>query len=87
MKESGSPIPFWDYFVERRVRIYNLTTKNCFNLRGSNQYTLLLQRKVTLVTYASLHVNSPVSYHFIETYLVERLVQQQERAMKCVNGF
>ena len=33
MKESGSPIPFWDYCVERRVRISNLTAKRRFNLK------------------------------------------------------
>ena len=28
MRESHSPLPFWDYCLERRVRIYNLTARD-----------------------------------------------------------
>ena len=28
MRESHSPLPFWDYCLERRVRIYNLTAQD-----------------------------------------------------------
>ena len=41
MKESNCPLPFWDYCVERRARINNLTAKDCFNLHGSNAHTTL----------------------------------------------
>ena len=36
MHESNSPLWFWDYCVERRARINNLTAKNVFRLHGSN---------------------------------------------------
>ena len=39
MKASGSPVAFWDYCVERRVRINNLTAKESFALRGSNAHS------------------------------------------------
>jgi hypothetical protein len=41
MKASDCPIVFWDYCVERRARINNLTAKDNFKLHGSNAYTLL----------------------------------------------
>jgi hypothetical protein len=41
MKESDCPLAFWDYCVERRARINNLTAKDLFKLHGSNAYTAL----------------------------------------------
>ena len=38
MKESGSPIPLWDYCVQRRARINNLTAKDLFQLHGQNPH-------------------------------------------------
>ena len=32
MKESDSPLVFWDYCAERRAHIHNLTTKGLFQL-------------------------------------------------------
>ena len=40
MCESNSPLCFWDYCVERRARINNLTAKNAFRLHGSTPHTL-----------------------------------------------
>ena len=42
MRESNSPLVFWDYCVERRARINNLTAKDRFNLHGSNAHTAAL---------------------------------------------
>ena len=36
MKDSDSPLKFWDYCAERRVLIINLTSKNLFQLNGAN---------------------------------------------------
>ena len=36
MKDSDSPLRFWDYYAERRVVINNLTSKNLFQLDGGN---------------------------------------------------
>jgi hypothetical protein len=41
MKASDCPLVFWDYCVERRARINNLTAKNNFQLHGSNAHTIL----------------------------------------------
>ncbi len=41
MKESDCPLAFWDYCVERRARINNLTAKDLFTLHGSNPHTAL----------------------------------------------
>ena len=40
MCESNSPLCFWDYCVERRARINNLTAKNAFKLHGSTPHTV-----------------------------------------------
>lgn len=39
MRESDSPLCFWDYCVERRARINNLTAKSAFRLHGTTAYT------------------------------------------------
>ena len=40
MHKSNSPLWFWDYCVERRATINNLTAKNAFRLHGSTRHTL-----------------------------------------------
>ena len=42
MCESQSPLPFWDYCLERRVHVYNLTAWDYITIRGTNPYTLTL---------------------------------------------
>jgi hypothetical protein len=42
MKGQDSPMVFWDYCIERRARVHNLTAKSNFKLHGSNPYTLAL---------------------------------------------
>ncbi len=39
MKDSGAPLPFWDYCVERRARVHNLTASSLFQVHGSNPHT------------------------------------------------
>jgi hypothetical protein len=41
MKDSNCPPVFWDYCVERRARINNLTAKDSFKLHGTNAHTSL----------------------------------------------
>ena len=36
MKEANSPLPLWDYCVERRARINNLVAKDLSQLQGQN---------------------------------------------------
>ncbi len=40
MREANSPLCFWDYCLERRARINNLTAKNVFRLQGTTAHTL-----------------------------------------------
>ena len=40
MQESNSPLCFWDYCVERRATINDLTANNEFRLHGSTPHTL-----------------------------------------------
>ena len=39
MYESDCPLKFWDYCVEWRVRVHNLTAKDRLALDGKNPYT------------------------------------------------
>jgi len=41
MKESDCPLAFWDYCVEQRARINNLTAKDLFVLHETNAHTAL----------------------------------------------
>jgi hypothetical protein len=41
MKESDCPLVLWDYCVERRALINNLTAKDIFKLHGTNAHTAL----------------------------------------------
>jgi hypothetical protein len=45
MRESNSPLPFWDYCCERRARIHNLTAKDAFRLHGTNPHTATLNEE------------------------------------------
>eukprot|EP00957_Ditylum_brightwellii_P181442 13821166-Ditylum_brightwellii.AAC.1 len=39
MKSSSCPLAFWDYCVERRSQINNMTAKGTFQLHGQNVHT------------------------------------------------
>ena len=39
MREANCPLRFWDYCLERRVRIYNLTSHDHIKVRVSNPHT------------------------------------------------
>jgi hypothetical protein len=39
LRESGSPIVLWDYCMERRCLIYQVTAKKLFQLHGSTPHT------------------------------------------------
>jgi hypothetical protein len=41
MKDSNCPLALWDYCVERRARINNMTAKYMFKLHGSNAHSTL----------------------------------------------
>jgi hypothetical protein len=48
MKESNCPLVFWDYCVERRARINNVTAKGLFQLHGSNAHTATLHEEADI---------------------------------------
>ena len=48
MKESNCPLVLWDYCVERRARINNLTVKNLFQLHGTNAHTATLSEEADI---------------------------------------
>ena len=42
LRESNSPLVFWDYCAERRAQIHNLTAKKLFQLQGQNPMSATL---------------------------------------------
>ena len=48
MKEANSPLVFWDYCIERRARINNVTAKDLFQLHGSNAHTATLHEEADI---------------------------------------
>ena len=42
MRVANSPLPFWDYCLERRARIYNMTARDNLKIRGTNPHTATL---------------------------------------------
>ena len=45
MKESHCPIAFWDFCIERRARINNLTARDTFNLQGQTPHSALFGKE------------------------------------------
>ena len=41
MKEEDSPPALWNYYVEQKARVYNITVKNLFQLHGSTYHVEL----------------------------------------------
>ena len=39
LRETNSPMVLWDYCMERRAKIYQITAKNLFQLNGTNPHT------------------------------------------------
>jgi len=60
LRDSGSPIVLWDYCMERRVLIYQVTAKKQFQLLGMNPRTEIQCRLVRMLSLAgfkmSLHL-------------------------------
>ena len=94
MCESNSPLCFWDYCVERKARINNLTAKNAFRLDGSTPHTLITGDEETSQICANMcgmnGVTSEIKQqHFPTTrkFWAEYLAQPEEQAMKWPNGY
>ena len=41
IRRSNSPMSLWDYCLEHRVRLHNVTPKNLFQLNGLNPHTAI----------------------------------------------
>ena len=48
MKAANSPVAFWDYCIERKVRIMNVTAKERFNLKDTNAHTQLTSEEADI---------------------------------------
>ena len=53
MKEAHCPLHFWDYCLERQVRIYNVTSRDHLKIHGSNPHLKPLENKATFPTSVS----------------------------------
>ena len=94
MCKSNSPLCFWDYCVERRARINNLTAKSAFRLHGSSPHTLTTGDEgdiSNMCWYGCMNgVTSGIKLqHFPTTrkFWEEYLALPEELAMKWPNGY
>ena len=94
MHKANSPLCFWDYCVERRARINNLTDKNAFRLHGSTPHTLTTGDEGDISICVSMDgmngvtsgiklQHSPTTRKFWEEYLA----LLEELAMRWLNGY
>ena len=44
-REANSPLVFWNYYVEQRASITNMTAKNLFRLQGHNAHMVTFGEK------------------------------------------
>ena len=93
MKESNCPLAFWDYCMERRARINNLTAKDIFSLHGGNAHTSLTGEEGDISALCQFgwyewcyYREKKALFPLIEKSLVESLALQQVKVMKWHNG-
>ena len=94
MCESNSPLCSWDYCVERRARINNLTAKNAFRLHGSTPHTHPTGDEgdiSNLCQYAwyewCYFRDQTAAFPTTRKFWEEYLAQQEELAMNWPNGY
>ena len=94
MHESYSPLCFWDYCVERRARINNLTAKDAFRLHGTTPDTITLVMKVMSQVCANMHgmnsdtlENKQQPFPATKKFWEECLAHQEEQEMRWPSGY
>ena len=77
MKDSNSPLSFWDYCVERRARINNATARDRLNLGATDAHTQFTGEKQIYQPYESLAgingvtiMTTPPSFLLVGNYWV-----------------
>jgi hypothetical protein len=86
MKEQDSSMVLWDYCIERRARIHNLTAKSNFKLHGSNPYTSTVEEDRDISNLCQFGLYEWYYYREHTESWGECLDQQGEKATKCANG-
>ena len=89
MRESNSLMILWDYCVERRARINNLTAKDNFKLHGTTPHTATLAEEgeiLSLCQFGSVSgviiVNKWLLFPTIVKYLEESWALPAVKAMR-----
>ena len=94
MKSSNCPLAFWDYCVERRARVHNVTSKDTFKLHGTNPHTDLTGEEADISNicqydwydwcyYCEQGEDFPFNKEVLRRVLVLRAVKE----MKWLSGF
>ena len=94
MRESDSPMSLWDYCVERRARINNLTAKDNFKLHGMTPHTATLAEEGDISSLCQFGwyecatiVNKLLLFPTIVKYLDKSWALLEVKAMRWPNGF
>jgi hypothetical protein len=94
VKESNSPMVFWDYCLERRARIHNLTAKSIFKLHGTHAHTVTsgeegdISNLCRFAWYDWCYYREHTAAFPKQREVLGRVLGLPEaKAMRCVNGY
>ncbi len=94
MQATGLPLVLWDYCMEQRALIFQITAKKLFQLNGTNPHTMTLGWMQTSQTYANLvGTNGFISEKIKQVFfsrksgLADASAQLEMRALKWPSGF
>ena len=87
MKESNCPLCFWDYCLDRRVQIYNLTSCDHIKVRGSNPHTVTFGEQGDISNLCQFRWYEWCFFPTIKRCLVMFLVQPEGKEMNYHSGY
>ena len=94
MHESNSTLHFWDYCVERRARINDLTAQDAFRLHGTTPQTITtgdegdISNLCQYARYEWCYVREQApAFPNNKKFWEESLAKQEEQAMKWPSGY
>ena len=94
MREANCPLWFWDYCLEHRVRIYNLSSCDHIKICGSNPHMELLVSRGISPIYANSVGTTGVIFGITrplllttKKYLAVSLGQPEGKGMNCHSGY
>ncbi len=94
MQATGSPLVLWDYCMERRALIFQITAKELFQLNGTNPHTMTFGMDADILNLCRFgwyewDFSEKIKQVFLsrKSGLANASAQLEMRAMKLSSGF